>query len=60
MCAQAAQLLLHHAQGRVLVVGDFDADGATSTALMLHALRDVGLRGRWISWCPIASVSATG
>ena len=35
---QAAELLLQHAQGRVLIVGDFDADGATSTALMLHAL----------------------
>lgn len=27
---------------RILVVGDFDADGATSTALMLLALRDMG------------------
>ncbi len=35
----AAELLLGHLHGRVLVVGDFDADGATSTALMLHALR---------------------
>jgi single-stranded-DNA-specific exonuclease len=39
---QAAQLLLRHAAGRVLVVGDFDADGATSTALMLRALREWG------------------
>jgi len=38
----AARLLLDHAAGRVLVVGDFDADGATSTALMLRALRDWG------------------
>lgn len=38
----AAELLLRHAHGRVLVVGDFDADGATSTALMLHALRAWG------------------
>jgi single-stranded-DNA-specific exonuclease len=36
----AAQLLLKHVHGRVLVVGDFDADGATSTALMLRALRN--------------------
>lgn len=40
--ADAAQLLLHHARRRVLVVGDFDADGATSTALMLRALRSCG------------------
>ena len=40
--AAAAQLLLAHAQRRVLVVGDFDADGATSTALMLRALRSFG------------------
>lgn len=38
----AAQLLLQHAGGRILVVGDFDADGATSTALMLRALRGWG------------------
>jgi single-stranded-DNA-specific exonuclease len=35
----AADLLLRHRQRRVLVVGDFDADGATSTALMIRALR---------------------
>jgi single-stranded-DNA-specific exonuclease len=36
----AAQLLAAHRQaGRVLVIGDFDADGATSTALVLRALR---------------------
>ncbi len=39
---EAAELLLRHAQGRVLIVGDFDADGATSTALMAHALREWG------------------
>jgi single-stranded-DNA-specific exonuclease len=39
---EAAQLLLRHLQGRVLIVGDFDADGATSTALMAHALREWG------------------
>jgi single-stranded-DNA-specific exonuclease len=36
----AAQLLLQHRAGRVLIVGDFDADGATSTALMMHALAE--------------------
>jgi single-stranded-DNA-specific exonuclease len=38
----AARLLIEHRRGRVLVVGDFDADGATSTALMLRALRGFG------------------
>jgi single-stranded-DNA-specific exonuclease len=38
----AARLLLQHRGGRVLVIGDFDADGATSTALMLRALRGCG------------------
>jgi single-stranded-DNA-specific exonuclease len=31
-------LLEHRVSGRVLVIGDFDADGATSTALMMRAL----------------------
>ncbi len=36
----AARLLAAHRQrGRVLIVGDFDADGATSSALMVRALR---------------------
>lgn len=38
----AARLLLAHSGRRVLVIGDFDADGATSTALMLRALRSWG------------------
>src|ERR1700719_20963 len=29
----------HRAAGRVLVIGDFDTDGATSTALLVRALR---------------------
>ena len=37
--APAVDLLLEHrVTGKVLVVGDFDADGATSTALMIRAL----------------------
>jgi single-stranded-DNA-specific exonuclease len=36
---QAAHLLAAHREGRVLIVGDFDADGATSSALMVRALR---------------------
>jgi single-stranded-DNA-specific exonuclease len=40
---EAAQLLLRHRDaGRVLIVGDFDADGATSTALMMRALQAMG------------------
>jgi single-stranded-DNA-specific exonuclease len=36
----AVQLLTaHRAAGRVLVIGDFDADGATSTALVVRGLR---------------------
>jgi single-stranded-DNA-specific exonuclease len=35
-------LLQHRVDGRVLVVGDFDADGATSTALMMRALKAWG------------------
>jgi len=41
--AAAVDLLLaHRAAGRVLVIGDFDADGATSTALVVRALRAWG------------------
>ncbi|MDX1609126.1 MAG: single-stranded-DNA-specific exonuclease RecJ [Halofilum sp. (in: g-proteobacteria)] len=39
-CARLAQAL--RARERILVVGDFDADGATSTALALRALRSMG------------------
>ena len=35
-------LLEHRANGKILVVGDFDADGATSTALMIRALNAWG------------------
>jgi len=38
----AVDLLLLHRTGRVLVVGDFDADGATSTALMVRSLTSWG------------------
>jgi single-stranded-DNA-specific exonuclease len=37
--AAARLLAAHRDGGRVLVIGDFDADGATSTALMLRALK---------------------
>ncbi len=35
-------LLAHRTGGRVLVIGDFDADGATSSALMVRSLRSLG------------------
>src|SRR6202140_5678905 len=39
----AAQLLTaHRSSGRMLVIGDFDADGATSTALVVRRLRAMG------------------
>ena len=38
----AVELLLAHRTRRVLVVGDFDADGATSCALVVRALRACG------------------
>ncbi len=40
--SEAAALLMKHREGRIVVVGDFDADGATSTALVLRALRAWG------------------
>ncbi len=40
---QAAVELLHrHREDRIVIVGDFDADGATSTALMVLCLGDLG------------------
>jgi len=35
-------LMRNRVHGRVLIIGDFDADGATSTALMMRALRAWG------------------
>lgn len=42
--AAAVDLLLRHRRrgSRILVIGDFDADGATSTALIVRALRAWG------------------
>jgi single-stranded-DNA-specific exonuclease len=42
----ASDLLLHRFVhgGKVLVIGDFDADGATSTAVMVRHLRRLGFR----------------
>ncbi|MEM1244672.1 MAG: single-stranded-DNA-specific exonuclease RecJ, partial [Pseudomonadota bacterium] len=43
---QAAELIFKHmqAQNRILIIGDFDADGATSTALAMQALQDFGAK----------------
>jgi single-stranded-DNA-specific exonuclease len=40
--AAAELLAAHRRAGRVLVIGDFDADGATSSALVVRALRSLG------------------
>ncbi len=39
----AVELLLAHADRRIIVVGDFDADGATSTALVIRCLSAFGI-----------------
>jgi single-stranded-DNA-specific exonuclease len=40
---RAAEVLAaHRASGRVLVVGDFDADGATGSALLVRGMRSLG------------------
>lgn len=39
---EAVALLLAHRQGRILIIGDFDADGATSCALLMRALPWLG------------------
>lgn len=38
----AASLVIANREQRIIVVGDFDVDGATSTALMLRCLREFG------------------
>lgn len=40
--AAAALLAEHRVNGRIVIVGDFDADGATSTAMVVRALRAWG------------------
>lgn len=39
---EAANLVIEKRSERIIVVGDFDVDGATSTALVLRCLRDFG------------------
>jgi single-stranded-DNA-specific exonuclease len=38
----AASLIIEKREQRIIVIGDFDVDGATSTALMLRCLREFG------------------
>ncbi len=40
----AVELLLSKRDERIVVVGDFDVDGATSTALVLRCLREFGFK----------------
>jgi len=39
---EAVELLRRHREGHVLIVGDFDADGATGSALLVRGLRALG------------------
>jgi len=41
---EAAKLVIEKRNDRVIVIGDFDVDGATSTALVLRCLRDFGFK----------------
>ena len=41
---RAVELLLAHRDRRITVIGDFDVDGATSTALMLRSMHAFGFR----------------
>jgi single-stranded-DNA-specific exonuclease len=40
--ADAVDLLLRHRQQRIVIVGDFDVDGATSTALLMRCFKAFG------------------
>jgi len=40
---EAVELLLAHVDKRITIVGDFDADGATSTALVMRCLNEFGI-----------------
>ena len=39
---RAVELLAEHQSGRIVIIGDFDADGATSTALVMRCLMQLG------------------
>jgi single-stranded-DNA-specific exonuclease len=40
---EAVALIRRYAGERIMVIGDFDADGATSTALVMRCLREYGI-----------------
>ena len=40
---EAVALIRRHADESIMVIGDFDADGATSTALVMRCLREFGI-----------------
>lgn len=40
---EAVQLIADHAEKHITIIGDFDADGATSTALVIRCLREFGI-----------------
>ena len=40
----AASLVISHREEKIIVVGDFDVDGATSTALLLRCLSEFGFK----------------
>ncbi|MGI9200365.1 MAG: single-stranded-DNA-specific exonuclease RecJ [Woeseiaceae bacterium] len=42
--ADAVELLLAHQQERIVIVGDFDVDGATSTALLMRCFAKFGFK----------------
>ena len=39
----AVELILQHRDNKIIIIGDFDADGATSTALVIRCLREFGI-----------------
>ncbi|MGI9220180.1 MAG: single-stranded-DNA-specific exonuclease RecJ [Woeseiaceae bacterium] len=41
--AEAVDLLLKHRANRIVIVGDFDVDGATSTALLMRCFQAFGI-----------------
>ena len=40
---EAVALIVANAEKRITIIGDFDADGATSTALVIRCLREFGI-----------------